>query len=212
MPSPYIQKCIENLQRLLVHRHSGAEEKMRLGFFFSFFFFFFAVCNHSKDQHGFSCQQFAKAEVASIKWLKSFSPLDDVMPQREEGKRRKGVTPKELQWRNDYQCTLLPIPFPSTAVPQKTKSWDLIQVQIRFVCVCVFMFVWGGRLSLCVCVCACVCAEAEQRQHLLQEGSDVRKPLSARRDDRRELLAMDGARRPKKINKKKKKEKTGPLL
>lgn len=36
----------------------------------------FAAYNHSTDRLGFGCQQFTKARVAAIKWLKSLFPSE----------------------------------------------------------------------------------------------------------------------------------------
>lgn len=117
-----LTNCTENLKLMSVHLKavgSWRENKIRL----------FAVCNHSKDQHGFGCQQFAKVMLAAIKRLKSLALLWIVREMR----GREVGNPKN-RGEKVITSTLLPIAFFQPPLPSgKTKGWDLIQVQIRFV-------------------------------------------------------------------------------
>lgn len=161
----------------------------------------FAACNHSTDRLGFGCQQFTKARVAAIKWLKSLFPSKwcDVG-------EKWGVTPKLLEIVITLPVYISPN---STLSPSftvwKTKGWDLIQGEIRFVCVRVFVCTCVHLPPLCVCLCTLfynVCLHRDWGvATYFTRSSHVRKPLSVQRDDRRVTQAMDGALQKKKINK-----------
>lgn len=121
----------------------------------------FSACNHSVDGHGFGCQQFTKAMVEAIKWLKSLHLLEWWW----------------CWWRVERDPKANIILLPSSTV-WKTKGWDLIQGQIRcvFVCVqapmCVFnMFV--ATLSLSVHIFISICTAQK-----LRVGSIFYKELS----------------------------------
>lgn len=156
----YRGKHTENLNLMFVHLQavrSWRENEIRP----------FAACNHSTDRHGFGCQQFTKATVAALKWLKSLNPSEWCSVGEE-----RGVTPKPLEIVITLPVYTTPntTPSPSFTV-WKTKGWDLIQSQIRFVCVrvCVLFVVtvcWSVHLLfMCVPV---PCTEIEGWQHLLQ--------------------------------------------
>lgn len=159
----------------------------------------FAACNHSANRHGFGCQQFTKAMVAAINWLKSLYPSEWCGVGEE-----RGVTPKPLETVITLPVYTSPNTTPSLSFTVwKTKGWDLIRGQIRFACVRV-------RVPTCLwCVFARVhtlmCVPALRRDQEVAtsftRSSRVRKPLSAWRADRRAALAMDGALQMKKINK-----------
>lgn len=116
----------------------------------------FAACNHSTDRLGFGCQQFTKARVAAIKWLKSLFPSE----WRGVGEEWEG-DPKTA-WNSDYFSSVHFTQYHSLNLLYCLKNkrmgfdsgTDWICVCAR-ACVCVL-----AQLCVCLCtsfyVCACI--------------------------------------------------------
>ena len=144
----YTQKYSEDLNLISVHLQavrSWRENEIRPS----------AACNHSKDRHGLGCQQFSKAMVATIKWLKSLSALNSVVLGK-DGEGGDVTTPKSLE-----KVITLPVYTTPNSMPhppllsekQRDGIWFRFRLDLcacAFVCSCVHTFVGTFMCFFCV--------------------------------------------------------------